>query len=35
MKFCAKWNLQRLSENPTEFADILNTGIKEVGMVEA
>jgi 5'-3' exonuclease len=35
MKFCAKWNLQRLAENPTEFAAILNTGIKEVGMVEA
>jgi hypothetical protein len=35
MKFCAKWDLQRLSENPTEFADILNTGIKEVGMVDA
>lgn len=35
MKFCAKWNLQRLSDTPTEFADILNTGIKEVGMVDA
>lgn len=35
MKFCAKWNLQRLSDAPTEFADILNTGIKEVGMVDA
>ena len=35
MKFCAKWDLQRLSENPTELAAILNAGIKEVGMVEA
>jgi 5'-3' exonuclease len=34
MKFCAKWDLQRLSENPTEFADILNTGIKEVSMID-
>ena len=26
MKFCAKWRLQKLSENPTELADLLNQG---------
>lgn len=24
MKFCNKWNLQRMSENPTEYAEFLN-----------
>ncbi len=33
MKFCAKWNMQRLSENPTEFAEILGKGIKESRMI--
>lgn len=33
MKFCAKWNLQRLSESATDFGEILNTGIKESKMV--
>jgi len=33
MKFCAKWNLVRLSENPGDFADILNAGITENTMV--
>lgn len=28
MKFCAQWSLMRLSENPTEFADILNAGLQ-------
>ena len=28
MKFCGKWDLRRLSEQPTEFADILNRGIE-------
>ena len=27
MKFCAKWNLVRLSEQPTEFAEMLNSGV--------
>lgn len=35
MKFCAKWNLQKLSENPSEFAEFLNRGIDRVTMVEA
>jgi len=34
MKFCSKWDLQRLSESATEFGEILNAGIKESGMVE-
>ena len=33
MKFCAKWNLQRLSESATDFGEILNTGIKESKMI--
>jgi len=33
MKFCAKWNLQRLSESATDFGEILNTGIKESRMI--
>jgi 5'-3' exonuclease len=28
MKFCSQWNLVRLSENPTEFAEILNAGLQ-------
>lgn len=28
MKFCAQWNLVRLSENPAEFAEILNAGLQ-------
>jgi hypothetical protein len=32
MKFCAKWNMQRLSDNATDFADILNSGIKNSAM---
>jgi 5'-3' exonuclease len=35
MKFCAKWNLQKMSENPGEFAEFLNRGIDRVTMVEA
>jgi hypothetical protein len=35
MKFCSKWNLQRLSDNATDFGDILNAGIKKVTMVES
>ena len=35
MKFCAKWNMQRLSENPTEFAEILGKGITDSKMVDA
>lgn len=35
MKFCAKWNLQKMSENPSDFADFLNRGIDQVTMVEA
>jgi 5'-3' exonuclease len=27
MKFCHKWNLQRMSETPTDYADILNSSI--------
>lgn len=27
MKFCSKWNLIRLSEQPTEFAEMLNAGV--------
>ena len=34
MKFCAKWDLQRLSESASEMAEIMNAGIKEVSMVE-
>ena len=34
MKFCAKWNLIRLTEQATDFGDILNRGIqKDVGVV--
>jgi len=29
MKFCAKWNLQRLSESATDFGDLLNANIKK------
>jgi 5'-3' exonuclease len=29
MKFCAKWNLQKLSDSATEFAEILNQGIEQ------
>ena len=33
MKFCSKWNLQRLTNQATEFGDILNRGInKDVGV---
>ena len=28
MKFCAKWDLKRLSDQPTEFATLLNAGVK-------
>lgn len=35
MKFCAKWNLQKMSENPNDFAEFLNRGIDRVTMVEA
>lgn len=35
MKFCAKWNLQKMSENPNDFAEFLNRGIDQVTMVEA
>lgn len=35
MKFCAKWNLQRLSETATELGEILNSGIKQPSMIEA
>jgi 5'-3' exonuclease len=27
MKFCARWNLQRLSDNASDFAEILNKGV--------
>lgn len=27
MKFCSKWNLQRMSENPNEYAEFLNASI--------
>ena len=27
MKFCNRWNLQRMSENPTDYAEILNSSI--------
>ena len=27
MKFCNKWNLQRMSEAPNDYADILNSGV--------
>ena len=35
MKFCSKWDLQRLGDAAGDFGTILNAGIKEVGMVEA
>ena len=35
MKFCAKWDLQRLSDSANDFGDILNAGIKNVTMVDA
>lgn len=35
MKFCAKWDLQRLTDSATEFAEILNQGIDTVSMVHA
>ena len=28
MKFCNKWNLQRMSETPGDYAEILNSGVK-------
>ena len=28
MKFCNKWNLQRMSEAPGDYAEILNSGVK-------
>ena len=33
MKFCAKWNMQRLSDSANDFGEILNAGIKESAMV--
>ena len=27
MKFCAKWNLQRMSENPNDYAEFLNAHV--------
>lgn len=33
MKFCAKWDLQRLSDSASDFGEILNAGIKESAMV--
>jgi 5'-3' exonuclease len=27
MKFCSTWDLQRMSQNPTEYAEFLNAGI--------
>lgn len=33
MKFCAKWNMQRLSDNAGDFAEILGKGIKESRMI--
>lgn len=35
LKFCAKWNMQRLSDSATEFAEILNQGIDTVDMIDA
>ena len=29
MKFCNKWNLQRMSETPGDYAEILNSGVKQ------
>jgi hypothetical protein len=34
MKFCAKWDLQRLSDSASDFGEILNAGIKESAMVD-
>jgi len=28
MKFCAKWNLQRMSENPNDYAEFLNASVR-------
>lgn len=33
MKFCSKWNMQRLSDNAGDFAEILGRGITESQMV--
>jgi hypothetical protein len=33
MKFCAKWDMQRLTDSAAEFAEILNQGIDTVSMV--
>ena len=33
MKFCSKWNMQRLSDSANDFGEILNAGIKESAMV--
>ena len=30
MKFCNKWNLQRMSDSPGEFAELLNSDIKKL-----
>jgi hypothetical protein len=33
MKFCSKWNMQRLSDSAGDFAEILGKGIKESRMI--
>jgi 5'-3' exonuclease len=35
MKFCSKWNMQRLSDSASDFAEILSKGITESQMVDA
>ena len=35
MKFCSKWNMQRLSDSAGDFAEILGKGITESKMVDA
>jgi hypothetical protein len=35
MKFCSKWNMQRLSDSAGDFAEILGKGITESKMISA
>lgn len=35
MKFCSKWNMQRLADSASDFAEILGKGIEDSRMVDA
>jgi len=34
MKFCSKWNMQRLSDSASDFAEILGKGVKDSRMIQ-